>query len=376
MSVTVIPVRLGARSHEILVGEGLLPSAWIHRLRDVSLSTRFFVVADRKLARLARAAARFLGARCAGLALLPGGEATKDLPVIRWLWAEAARRCLDRRTVVVVIGGGVLGDAVGFFSATYLRGLRVVQAPTTLMAQVDSAIGGKTGINLPVGKNLVGAFHQPSLVIADPGVLATLPTREFRAGLAEVVKYGVIADAALFLRLERHAAAVLARDPSELRRIIVRCAAIKARVISLDEREMRGLRATLNFGHTIGHALEAATRYGALMHGEAVALGIVAATGLSQRFAGLPARDAERIVALIARLGLPVRLPSSARRPLDKILAALRLDKKATGGRPRFVLAQKIGRVITDVPVPLAAIRAALRELDCAPRRPRPAFRG
>jgi 3-dehydroquinate synthase len=301
--------------------------------------------------------------------LLPGGEATKDVPTLQRLWAVGTRQGLDRQSVVVAIGGGVIGDAVGFFAATHLRGIRVVQVPTTLMAQVDSSIGGKTGINLPVGKNLVGAFHQPCLVVADPSVLKTLPEREFRAGLAEVVKYGIIADPVLFRRLESRAAAVLAREPAELRWIIARCAAIKARVVSLDERETKGLRATLNFGHTIGHALEAATRYGALIHGEAVALGMIGATDLSRRFAGLPERDARRIVSLIERLGLTSRLPRiAARCPLKKILAALRLDKKAAGGRPRFVLAKRIGRVVTGITVPPGAIRSALVGLGCTGR--------
>ncbi len=366
MSVIAIPVRLGARSHEILVGEGLLPGAWVRRLRGISPPARFFLVADRRLSRLGRAMAKSLGRRCAGLEFLTGGEASKDVPSLQRLWAAAARHRLDRHSVVVAIGGGVLGDVVGFFAATYLRGLRVIQAPTTLMAQVDSAIGGKTGINLAVGKNLVGAFHQPCLVVADPAVLATLPAREFRAGLAEVVKYGVIADANLFRDLERRADTVLAREPAEMRRIIARCAAIKARVVSRDERETRGLRAALNFGHTVGHALEAATRYGALLHGEAVALGMAAAARLSCARAGLSARDASRILALLTRLGLPVRLPRSARGLVTRAEAALRLDKKAAGGRTRFVLAQRIGRVLTGVTVPPAAVREALRDLGCA----------
>lgn len=369
MPITSIPVRLGVRSHEILVGEGLLPTGWIRRLRGIPPSARFLVVADRRLAQVARAAARALGAHCAGLELLPGGEATKDIPTLQRLWAAATRLRLDRQSVVVAIGGGVIGDVVGFFAATHLRGIRVVQVPTTLMAQVDSAIGGKTGINLSVGKNLVGAFHQPCLVVADPSVLGTLPEREFRAGLAEVVKYGIIADPVLFRRLEDRAVAVLARKPSELRWIIARCAAIKARVISLDERETKGLRATLNFGHTIGHALEAATHYGVLRHGEAVAWGMIGATVLSCYFEGLPAGDAARIASLIGRLGLTSRLPRVvARCPLEKILAALRLDKKAAGGRVRFVLAKRIGRVVTGMTVPPAAIRSALSGLGCAGR--------
>jgi 3-dehydroquinate synthase len=368
MPVAAIPVRLGPRSHEILVGEGLLPAAWIARLPPLPPRARFLVVADRRLARLARALARALGPRCAGLELLPGGEATKAVPSLQRLWAAGARFRLDRQSVVVALGGGVLGDAVGFFAATYLRGLRVVQVPTTLMAQVDSAIGGKTGINLPSGKNLVGAFHQPCLVVADPRVLASLPAREFRAGLAEVVKYGVIADPALFRRLERRADAILAREPRELRAIVARCAASKARVVSRDERETKGLRATLNFGHTLGHALEAATRYGALVHGEAVALGIAAAVRLSRKFSGLPARDAERVLALLGRLGLPARLPKGARCPLAKALAALLLDKKTAGGRPRFVLARRIGRVVTGATVPPSAVRAALAQLGCSGR--------
>lgn len=348
-------VRLGARSHPIVIGDGVLASAI--RSSPVLRDARAMLVCDSKLRPLARSVARALGARCAGTVMLPGGEATKDISTLPRLYRAAAKARLDRHSVIVAIGGGVIGDVAGFFAATYLRGIRIVHVPTTLVAQVDSAIGGKTGVNLPHGKNLVGSFHQPSLVVVDPTVLRTLPGREFRSGLAEVIKYGVIADAALFRRLEERMDCVLRRDPRELAWVIRRCCAIKASVVSRDEREITGLRAILNFGHTIGHGIEAAARY-ALLHGEAIGLGMIAATHLSEKSSSLPKSDAQRIRSLIARAGLPSH-PAKRLRP-SCILAAMRLDKKSSHGRVRFVLARKIGKVVTGVALGDRAIRGAI----------------
>ncbi len=362
--VKTVLVRLGARSYPIWIGERLVAKGLWNRLKFLEPVSGFFLVADRRLEKIADRMARQLGERCAGRMLLPGGERSKDLATVFRLYAAAAAARLDRKSVVIALGGGVIGDAVGFFAATYLRGLRVVQVPTTLMAQVDSAVGGKTGVNLFCGKNLVGAFHQPSAVAVDPSLLKTLPDREFRSGLAEVIKYGVIADAPLFRRLEARMDRILQRQAPELAWIIARCCAIKADVVSRDERETTGLRATLNFGHTLGHGIEAATRYGAFRHGEAVAVGMVGATALSCFHAGLAAREAARIASLIGRTGLPSRI--SARRGAgdsQKILAAMRLDKKASHGRIRFVLARRIGSVTTGVPIPEDEILRVLGSL-------------
>jgi 3-dehydroquinate synthase len=268
---------------------------------------------------------------------------------------------LDRRSVVVALGGGVIGDLAGFAAATYLRGLALIQVPTTLLAQVDASVGGKTAIDLPVGKNLVGAFHQPRLVVADVDTLRTLPPQELRSGLAEIVKYGMIADPALFELLEREADRILAGDPDLLTHLVVRSCEIKADVVRQDPDE-QGLRAILNYGHTVGHALEAVLGYGVLPHGLAVAAGMSAAACLSARLGLLDASVAARQDALLSRLGLPTldllrdgaspaaweaatarAAPCSV--PPAALLEAMQLDKKTVGGQLRFVLARDIGVV-------------------------------
>jgi 3-dehydroquinate synthase len=253
------------------------------------------------------------------------------------------RAGIERATPLVALGGGVVGDVTGFAAATLLRGLPIVQAPTTLLAQVDAAIGGKTAVDHPVGKNLIGAFHQPRLVLADVGVLGTLPRRELVAGLAEVVKYGVIGDANLFARLERDPTAVLTVDPTAFVPIVAACARQKAAVVAADEREERGERAVLNFGHTIGHALEAVTAYGRFLHGEAVAIGMVAAARVSAGLGLCDTATVDRITALLGRLGLPVAIPADV--PMAELGAAMKADKKSVGGRIRFVAVEQVGRV-------------------------------
>lgn len=358
--IAAIPVRLGPRSYPILVGNRILPGALTRHPLLQNPGQRVFVVADDKLKPLARSIARGLGARCAGAVFLKGGERNKHIRALDPLYAAAARARLDRQSIVVAIGGGVVGDVAGFFAGTYLRGLRVVQVPTTVIAQVDSAIGGKTGVDLPVGKNLVGVFHQPSLVVVDTATLQTLPEREFRAGLAEAIKCGAIADGRLFGMLEKRMDRIRRRDPSLLMEIVRRCCAIKARVVSQDERETTGLRAMLNFGHTIGHGIEAAARY-RLRHGEAIALGMIGAAYLSQDRLGLPASSARRLADLVRRIGLNVRLPSAL--SSAAILAAMRLDKKALAGEIRLVLLPRLGRVRTGLPVSPEAILATLQKL-------------
>ena len=352
-----IHVRLGPRSYPILVGDGILTDSLIKHPLLSAQTRRAFVITDSSVKTVAGRIASRLGRRCAGLSALRGSESTKCLATLSSLYSSAARARLDRHSVVIAVGGGVIGDVAGFFAATWLRGIAIVHVPTTLVAQVDSAIGGKTGVNLTNGKNLVGAFHQPSLVVVDPTTLRTLPDREFRSGLAEVIKYSVIADAVLFEHLEHHLGKILRRDLSELSWVIRRCCAIKARVVSRDEYETNGLRAILNFGHTMGHAIEAAARY-TLLHGEAIAIGMVAATRLSQKISGLSTFSAHRIFDLIRRAGLPTRLKRNLSFP--SILAAMKLDKKAVDGRIRFVLARRIGSVQAGIPVSQHLIRKAV----------------
>jgi 3-dehydroquinate synthase len=265
---------------------------------------------------------------------------------------------LERKSFIVALGGGVVGDLAGFVAAGYLRGISFVQVPTTLLAQVDSSVGGKVGVNLTAGKNLVGAFYQPRLVLCDLDTLTSLPRREYRAGLAEVIKYGIIYDAGLFGRLERDLRKLLRREPKTLAAIVARCCEIKAEVVRQDEHE-GGLRAILNFGHTVGHALEAISHYGKYLHGEAISIGQVAAAKLSAETLGLPAADVERITELFRRAGLPtsVRLSASQKK---KLFAAMNLDKKVVGGEIKFVLARKIGSVEFGQKVPTASIEKAL----------------
>jgi 3-dehydroquinate synthase len=354
---TVINVPLGARAYAIHIGTGLL--AQLGPLTAQVLRGRAgLLVTDSHVSPLyGEAAAASL--RTAGLTVrrtvVPAGEASKCGEQLFALYAAAQQAGLDRAGLVIALGGGVVGDLAGYLAATWLRGVAFVQVPTTLLAMVDSAVGGKTGINLPSGKNLVGAFHQPALVVADVQTLETLPPRELRAGLAEVVKYGAIRDAQLFQALEKLAPgfskAGMARSaPQEVPpEIIARCCAIKADVVAHDEREETGLRAILNFGHTLGHAIEKATGYGRILHGEAVAVGMVAAARLSVRLTGLPAADAARLEALLQQLGLPVRAPGLA---WAELRAAMKLDKKAQAGLPRFVLLKQLGEAATGCPVP------------------------
>lgn len=271
--------------------------------------------------------------------LFDDAEAAKNLRTVEELARKLVRAGADRKSLLIAFGGGVVGDVVGFVAASYLRGVALVQIPTTVVAQVDSAVGGKTGVNLPEGKNLVGAFYPPSLVLVDPEVLSSLPTREFRGGLAEVIKYGVIADANLFDFLEQNMARILARHKHALEHVIRRSIAIKARVVSRDERES-GLREILNYGHTFAHALESATRYHVFQHGEAVAWGMMCAALLGHEAVKTPADDVARIIALVRRIGPLPKWPSV---PAKKLFGLMRADKKTKFGRVRFVLSPRLG---------------------------------
>jgi 3-dehydroquinate synthase len=294
--------------------------------------------------------------------MFTAGEKQKNLRNVQACYDRLAAHRLERNSFVVALGGGVVGDLAGFVAATYLRGIPFVQVPTTLLAQVDSSVGGKVGVNLRAGKNLVGAFHQPRLVLCDLNTLTSLPPRDYRAGLAEVIKYGIIWDARLFRELEREMPKLLKRDLTTLARVIARSCQIKATVVAKDEKE-GGLRAILNFGHTIGHAIEAVSSYGRFLHGEAISVGQVAAARLSCDQLELPAHHVLRITQLFQAAGLPVKLAASVA-VQHRLLEAMRLDKKVSGGNILFVLARKIGEVEHGCRVPPAALRHALSTLN------------
>ena len=342
---------MGERSYSILIGSGLLPRLGAE-CRKLKLGQRCAILSDTRVASLYSKAV-FNALASSGfqpsLVCVPAGETAKSLAQAQHCYDLLAAARLERKSFIVALGGGVVGDLAGFVAATYLRGLPFVQVPTTLLAQVDSSVGGKVGVNLKAGKNLVGAFHQPRLVLCDLDTLRTLPPREFRAGLAEVIKYGIIQDAALFQRLERELPALLNLDPRRLTAVVARCCEIKAEIVGQDETE-GGLRAILNFGHTLGHALEAISGYGKYLHGEAISIGQVAAATLSAKVLGLSAAEVERIRNLFERAGLPTRLPLKAAQR-KQLFTAMKLDKKVSDGEIKFVLAERIGRVRFGVPV-------------------------
>jgi 3-dehydroquinate synthase len=359
-----VKVSLRTRSYDIKIAAGLLAGLGVD-CASLKLGHKCAVITDANVApRYGKPALASL--KRAGfdavLITVPAGETAKRLKQVESCFNQLAAHRLERKSFIVALGGGVVGDLAGFVAASYLRGIPFVQVPTTLLAQVDSSVGGKTGVNLAAGKNLVGAFYQPRLVLCDLATFRTLPEREFRAGLAEVIKYGIIHDADLFARLERDMAKILRRDDAALAHIVARSCEIKADVVSQDETE-GGLRAILNFGHTIGHAIEAITAYGRYLHGEAISIGQVAAAHLSAELLGLPAQDVERIRALFVAAGLPVSIKlSSAQRA--KLLAAITLDKKVSGGEIKFVLAERIGKAVWGQRVPTAAVHRALDQIQ------------
>jgi 3-dehydroquinate synthase len=355
-----VKVSLGDRSYSILIGPGLLSRVGFY-CRRLGLGCRCAIISDHQVAPLyAKVVTESLAA--AGfepvLITVPAGETAKKLATVGKCYSQLADHRLERKSFVVALGGGVVGDLAGFVAATYLRGIGFVQVPTTLLAQVDSSVGGKVGVNLPAGKNLVGAFYQPRLVLCDLATLNTLPDRELRAGLAEVIKYGIIWDAALFRRLERQMNQLCERQPETLAAVVARCCAIKAEVVGQDETE-GGLRTILNFGHTIGHAIETTAGYGRYLHGEAIAIGQAAAARISAACCGLSERERERIAGLMARAGLPTEIKFQANQRAQ-LLAAMKLDKKVSGGEIRFVLAERVGKVVWGQTVPIEVIERAL----------------
>lgn len=340
-----VTVDLGERSYPIYIGHNLLARGELLRAhiggRQVAVVTNT-VVAPLYLSALREALGNSYQVDVFEMA---DGEEHKSLETFAALMDFLLQRRHNRTTTLVALGGGVVGDLTGFAAATFQRGVNFVQVPTTLLAQVDSSVGGKTAVNHPRGKNMIGAFYQPRCVLADTAVFGTLPEREFRAGLAEVLKYGVIRDAGFFDWLERHGAELCRRDPEALGVAIRRSCEIKAEVVAADERE-GGLRAILNFGHTFGHAIETLTGYRQLLHGEAVAIGMVMAADLSVRQGLLPRPDGVRIRRVLAAMGLPVVPPAL---PAAEMTAAMGLDKKVLDGRLRLVLAEAIGQVtVTD----------------------------
>jgi len=357
----VISVRLGTRSYAIVVESGALHEVG-RRLRNLAVGSRAALVSD---AAVLRHYGKIVGDSldAAGFTVttieVPEGESAKTLPIAERCWNALLAAGLDRTSTVLALGGGAVGDLAGFVAGTYMRGVNFVQLPTTILAQVDASIGGKTAIDHPQAKNLIGVFHQPRLVLVDPVVVRSLPAREFRSGLAEIVKHGVVLDAAYFEALERDATDLVARDVATLERTIGGSCRLKADVVERDERETE-LRAVLNYGHTIGHALEAATGYGRWTHGEAVALGIVAEARLARRLGIATDETVTRQERLLAALGLPVRADSL---DANAVLAAISRDKKSRDGRVPFVLAPRIGafRLVYDVAPD--DIRAALADL-------------
>ena len=345
--VEQVDVGLATRSYPIWIGEGVLDDA--ARWRAPIRGRHVLVVSNETVAPLylERVAAGLEGYAHAAL-VLPDGETHKTLERTGEVFAALAALGAGRDATVLALGGGVIGDLAGFAAACWMRGIDFLQMPTTLLAMVDSSVGGKTGVNLPVGKNLVGAFHQPRAVVADIATLATLPDREYRAGLGEVVKYGAIGDHGFFDWLEREAAALVAREPRALAHAIATSCRHKAAIVARDEFE-QGERALLNFGHTFGHALETADGYRGLLHGEAVSIGMLLAARLSTALGLAPAADADRLAALLARFGLPTALPSNL--GADALLARMRLDKKADAAGLRFVLWDGAGaaRVVSGV---------------------------
>jgi 3-dehydroquinate synthase len=358
--VGIVNVALGERSYDIKIGTGLLYRLGVECAR-LGLGTRCAIISDTNVApRFGSTAQKALSK--AGFAptliTIRAGETAKSLKTVEACYDQLAAQRLERKSFIVALGGGVVGDLAGFVAATYLRGVPFVQVPTTLLAQVDSSVGGKVGFNLKAGKNLVGAFYQPRLVLCDLRTLVSLPMREYRAGLAEVIKYGIIYDARLFQQLEHELPKLLRYDPRTLAAVVARCCEIKAEVVQQDETES-GLRAILNFGHTIGHALEAISHYGKYLHGEAISIGQVAAARLSAEILGLPAPEVERIERIFQRASLPTRLELKAPQR-KKLLSAMQLDKKVSGGEVKFVLASRIGAVEFGQRVPAAAIERTL----------------
>jgi len=356
--MNTVRVSLGERSYDIIVTSGD-PAGFGPFAAARTPGRRAFLVTDEHLAPHLAAVSSSL--EQAGFtttsSVLPPGEAQKLLGVASSLYDRLVDLRADRKTLIVALGGGVVGDLAGFVAATFNRGLPLLMVPTTLLAMVDSSVGGKVGVNHPRGKNLIGAFHQPAGVWIDTSFLDSLPDREYRSGLAEVVKYGVILDADFFAWLEANRSAILARDPAAVRHIVTRSCELKARVVEQDEREETGLRAVLNYGHTFAHAFETVGGYGAWLHGEAVSAGMVCASRLAGRHGLIPEDITRRQVELLSSFGLPTA-PLSW--PVEELLSVMWSDKKNVAGRLRFVLPTRLGEVKLFDDVPEDQVREVL----------------
>jgi 3-dehydroquinate synthase len=354
-----VHVDLGSRSYRVDVGRGLLKNLGAVANERFGNRSVCAVITDSKVGPL-YAATAVASLEAAGkkvcLITVPSGEASKSLIVAETVCSEMARAGLDRKSFVVALGGGVIGDLGGFCASIYQRGIPYIQVPTTVLSQVDSSVGGKTGVNLPDAKNMVGAFHQPAHVIADIDTLSSLPKREFNEGFAEIIKHACIRDAAMLPLIDDVAAGA-----GDLCELIRRNIAIKARVVEADEYETLGIRALLNFGHTLGHAIEAAAGYGRLLHGEAISLGLRAAAVLSVKLSTLDEEGAERIVALLRSFDLPVDL--GANFETDELLRIARMDKKFDQGRIRFVLLRELGEAFVSKEVTEQDLIEAVAEI-------------
>jgi 3-dehydroquinate synthase len=353
--VNTLKVELGDRSYPIIIGKD--------QLRQVDLVRQHIPARDVLVVSNTTVAPLYMQVLTSALsthrvveAILPDGEAHKTLTTVARILDVLVANRFGRDCTVVALGGGVVGDMAGFTAACYQRGVAYVQIPTTLLAQVDSSVGGKTGVNHPGGKNLIGAFHQPIAVLADPSTLATLPVRELRAGLAEVIKYGLICDAAFFDWLEAHMDELLAADPTALAYVIQRSCEIKAEIVRRDERE-QGDRALLNLGHTFGHAIEAATHYTQWLHGEAIGAGLLMAAAMSQECGLITASEVERLRRLLERTGLPVKIAGVAP---QTALELMRIDKKVQSGRMRLILLRAIGDSFVTADYSEAALQHTL----------------
>ena len=351
----LVPVKLAERSYEIaIVNEqwNLLPSlmySWLESVDHLkSAARKALLVTDTNVLNLfAEKLKQELSDQnwTVELIAVPAGESSKSLAMANQIYDQLVEMQADRQTVVMAVGGGVVGDLAGFAAATYNRGLPFVQVPTTLLADVDSSVGGKVGINHAKGKNLIGAFHQPLGVFIDTSSFNTLPDRDYRSGLAEVVKYGVILDANLFETLENNIEAINSRDPEILIELVKRSCQLKAEVVEQDEYERSGLRAILNYGHTFAHAYEALCGYGELMHGEAVSIGMIDASRLAEKLGMIGEEVTTRQINLLSKLGLPTDLPQPVNFTHDDIISRMKIDKKTVAGQLRFVLPRKLGQV-------------------------------
>ena len=354
-----LPLDLGDRSYPIYIGSGLLNQAEL--LKRHIVGSRIAIVTSETVAPLYLAKVRDrLGALQPVEVILPDGEQYKTLEVLNRIFDALLAAHCDRRTTLIALGGGVIGDMAGFAAASYQRGIPFIQVPTTLLSQVDSSVGGKTGVNHPLGKNMIGAFYQPRAVIIDTDTLNTLSDRELSSGLAEVIKYGLIRDPEFFAWLETNMDKLLARDAEALAFAIHRSCRNKAEVVAADERES-GVRATLNLGHTFGHAIETGVGYGAWLHGEAIAAGMVMAVDLSQRLGWLATAETTRIEKLIKRARLPVRAPGSL--SPARFLELMAVDKKVQDGRLRLVLLKHLGEAVVTDECPRTALEATLTSM-------------